>query len=612
MTGPDPDPGTTVLTWVGTFGNPLDWDDLPWLRSLTDLPLVLKGICHPDDARRALDGGVDGIYCSNHGGRQANGGGCGRSTGCPASSTRCARTRRGDAPVIFDSGVRTGADVVKAVALGATAVAVGRPYVYGMALGGVPGRRPRAALAAGRGRPDDGRRRLPDAGRPHPRRPGAGAVTGSRHARLRRPVPRRPRRPRPASASASTRTPRCSDWGLDDDVAGLERFAMTVVEAVAPLCSVVKPQSAFYERFGSRGVAVLERVVAASRDAGALVLLDVKRGDIGSTSQAYAEAYLDPASPLAADAVTVSPFLGFGSLDPFVEAARRHDAGLFVLALTSNPEGPEVQHARVDSGETVGSRMLAHLAELNAGAEPLGSFGAVVGATIGSADTGADLAFNGPILAPGFGAQGGTPADIRRIFGPSAAHVAASSSREVLRAGPDRDAMRDVVRRANDALRPEVAVTRGPRAAWSPRPCSSWSCARAVGLRRAATRSSATATRSQDQQKPLTEAAAPPGRPGLLPALPSFEALQDEAPDDIVADWGDRRAAGHRAARRPRRRRGRPGDLRPGGPARRPGGGRRRRPSPQPPRGCCTDAMAEALDSVQQQARDVCKTPLSL
>jgi orotidine-5'-phosphate decarboxylase len=130
------------------------------------------------------------------------------------------------------------------------------------------------------------------------------------------------------------------EWGLGDDVAGLERFALTAVEGLAPHVSVVKPQSAFYERFGSRGIAVLERVVAESRAAGALVLLDVKRGDIGSTSQAYADAYLDPSSPLAADAVTASPYLGFGSLDPMIETARKHDAGVFVLALTSNKEGP--------------------------------------------------------------------------------------------------------------------------------------------------------------------------------------------------------------------------------------------------------------------------------
>ncbi len=241
------------------------------------------------------------------------------------------------------------------------------------------------------------------------------------------------------------------DWGLADDVTSLERFTLTVVEAVAPVCSVVKPQSAFYERFGSRGVAVLERVIAESRAAGALVLLDVKRGDIGSTSQAYADAYLDPASPLAADAITASPYLGFGSLDPMVETARTHDAGLFVLALTSNPEGPEVQHARTADGAPVAGRMLDHLRALNADVEPLGSFGAVIGATIG--ETGIDLEVNGPILAPGFGAQGGTVADIARIFGPAADHVLPSSSREVLGLGPDLGAMRDLVRRTNDELR---------------------------------------------------------------------------------------------------------------------------------------------------------------
>jgi orotidine-5'-phosphate decarboxylase len=239
------------------------------------------------------------------------------------------------------------------------------------------------------------------------------------------------------------------EWGLTDDVAGLETFALTAVDAVAPHVSVVKPQSAFYERFGSRGIAVLERVIAESRAAGALVLLDVKRGDIGSTSQAYADAYLDPTSPLASDAITVSPFLGFGSLEPIVDTARRHDAGLFVLALTSNKEGPEVQHARVDGG-TVAGRMLDHLRRLNADAEPLGSFGAVVGATIGSTDE--DLGFNGPVLAPGFGAQGGTVADVRRLFGAAAA-VLPSSSREVLRLGPDPAAMRDAVLRTNEELR---------------------------------------------------------------------------------------------------------------------------------------------------------------
>lgn len=123
----------TVLRWVSVFGNPLTWDDLPWLRSLTTLPLIVKGICHPDDARRAKDGGVDALYCSNHGGRQANG-------GLPAIDCLPGVVKAADGlPVLFDSGIRNGADIVKALALGATAVGVGRPYVYGLALGGADG-----------------------------------------------------------------------------------------------------------------------------------------------------------------------------------------------------------------------------------------------------------------------------------------------------------------------------------------------------------------------------------------------------------------------------------------------------------------------------------------
>ena len=130
---PEENPQATVLRWVSQFGNPLTWADLPWLRSLTKLPLILKGICHPDDVRRAKDEGVDGIYCSNHGGRQANG-------GVPAIDCLPGVVEAADGmPVLFDSGIRNGADIVKALALGATAVGVGRPYVFGLALGGVDG-----------------------------------------------------------------------------------------------------------------------------------------------------------------------------------------------------------------------------------------------------------------------------------------------------------------------------------------------------------------------------------------------------------------------------------------------------------------------------------------
>jgi orotidine-5'-phosphate decarboxylase len=236
-------------------------------------------------------------------------------------------------------------------------------------------------------------------------------------------------------------------WGLADDLASLERFSLSCVEAFADLAPVIKPQSAFFERFGSRGIEVLERTVAAARAAGALVLLDVKRGDIGSTMAAYAQAYLDPASDLAVDAITLSPYLGVGSLEPAFELAERHQAGVFVLSLTSNKEGPQVQHARLADGRTVAQSVIDELALRNAGAEPLGSFGVVVGATIG--DSVAELGqLNGPFLVPGIGAQGGTAADVRRIFGASLPAVLPSVSREVLRAGPELPALRAAAERA--------------------------------------------------------------------------------------------------------------------------------------------------------------------
>lgn len=239
-------------------------------------------------------------------------------------------------------------------------------------------------------------------------------------------------------------------WGLTDDIHGLGTFAITCAEAFADIAPVVKPQSAFFERFGSRGIAVLEHTIAELREAGALVLLDVKRGDIGTTMAAYADAYLNPESSLASDAITVSPYLGVGSLEPAFELAEAHDRGVFVLALTSNPEGPQVQHAvRTESGRTVAQTVIDDLAERNRGASPTGSFGVVVGATIG--ESVADLSeLNGPYLVPGIGAQGGTADDVRRIFGDSLSAVLPSVSREVLQAGPDVTALRDAARRTID------------------------------------------------------------------------------------------------------------------------------------------------------------------
>jgi orotidine-5'-phosphate decarboxylase len=240
-------------------------------------------------------------------------------------------------------------------------------------------------------------------------------------------------------------------WGLSLDAAGLAAFADICIEAFGSTAAVLKPQSAFFEVYGSAGIAVLERTVAAGRAAGALVVLDVKRGDIGSTMDAYAGAYLDPAAPLAVDAITASPFLGVASLEPAFDHVVRHEVGVFVLALTSNKEGPQVQHARSDDGRTVAQTIIDELGQRNGAARPLGSLGAVVGATVG--DTGTDFSrLNGPILAPGVGAQGGTPDDVRRIFGAALPAVLPSVSREVLRHGPDVGALRDAVARQVEAF----------------------------------------------------------------------------------------------------------------------------------------------------------------
>ncbi|MEU3830861.1 orotidine-5'-phosphate decarboxylase [Streptomyces sp. NPDC029080] len=248
-----------------------------------------------------------------------------------------------------------------------------------------------------------------------------------------------------------------AEWGLDDDVAGLERFSRTVVEAMADRVAVLKPQIAFFERFGSRGLAVLERSVQEARAAGALVLMDAKRGDIGSTMAAYAESFLHPDAPLFSDALTVSPYLGYGSLSPAVALARESGTGLFVLALTSNPEGGEVQHAVRGDGRNIGATMLAHLAGENAGEEPLGSFGAVVGATLGDLSS-YDLDVNGPLLAPGIGAQGARPADLPGVFGAAVRNVVPNVSRGVLRHGPDVGALRGSAERFAQEIRAAVGA----------------------------------------------------------------------------------------------------------------------------------------------------------
>ena len=321
-------------------------------------------------------------------------------------------------------------------------------------------------------------------------------------------------------------------WGLTDDVAGLREFSFTVLDALSGQVAAVKPQVAFFERFGSPGIAVLEDVIRYARELNTLCVVDAKRGDIGSTMAGYADAFLREGSSLAGDAVTLSPYLGFGSLQPAIDTALANGRGVFVLCLTSNPEGASVQHAvSPTTSGTVAAEIAAAAGAVNReflatrpmpqgavsgsdfshspadwrresqvgpltirprrserwsfsgsmppvgpagtvgsvgsverngnslsplgpsqmgpsplgksplGKSPLGPIGLVVGATIGDAvaTTGTDLAeLNGPILAPGVGAQGAGADELKAVFGDARQFVLASSSREILNAGPNK------------------------------------------------------------------------------------------------------------------------------------------------------------------------------
>lgn len=238
--------------------------------------------------------------------------------------------------------------------------------------------------------------------------------------------------------------PLLAAWGLPDSPQGVREFSRTVITALSGRVAAVKPQVAFFERHGSRGMAALEEVVDSCRSNDLLCIVDAKRGDIGSTMAGYSDAFLAEGGPFAGDALTVSPYLGVESLGETAAAARENDRGLFILALTSNPEGPQVQHATTRGGATVAAEVAAFAARQNRGADPLGDIGLVVGATIGTAagDTGTDLAaVNGPLLAPGVGAQGGRVADLQATFGAALGQVLVNSSREILKEGPDPQAI---------------------------------------------------------------------------------------------------------------------------------------------------------------------------
>jgi orotidine-5'-phosphate decarboxylase len=230
-----------------------------------------------------------------------------------------------------------------------------------------------------------------------------------------------------------------AEWDLPDTAAGVRDFGLRVVEAAHGRTGIVKPQVAFYERHGSAGYAALEDVLAAARAAGLLVIADAKRGDVGTSVEAYGQAWLTPGSPLEADAMTISAYQGTGSIAAPRDLAVAGGKGLFVLAATSNPEAAAVQTARLASStKSVAASIVDDVQDWNRGATPLGSVGVVIGATIDMRAYGIEpsaLAAT-PVLAPGFGHQGARLGDVATLFGAASAGVIVSSSRAVLGAGP--------------------------------------------------------------------------------------------------------------------------------------------------------------------------------
>ncbi|MBV9153337.1 MAG: orotidine-5'-phosphate decarboxylase [Alphaproteobacteria bacterium] len=245
-------------------------------------------------------------------------------------------------------------------------------------------------------------------------------------------------------------------WGLADDVAGLRAFCERLVESCASLVASVKPQTAFFERHGPAGMEVLRDTVERAHRQGALVIIDAKRGDIGSTAVAYGEAFLGAQSPFGGDAITLSPYLGLGSLTSIFEIARERGAGVFVLVRSSNPEGSELQRARLTDGRAIAEHIADEITALNAAeaADRLGLIGAVLGATQGEeAGALADRLPHSLLLVPGIGAQGATIADLRRDFAQHYERIIPSVSRGIARAGPDPADLRRAVERTIAEIR---------------------------------------------------------------------------------------------------------------------------------------------------------------
>lgn len=237
-----------------------------------------------------------------------------------------------------------------------------------------------------------------------------------------------------------------NEWGLDDTPEGLDRFVDIAVEVAAGGIGLVKPQSAFYERHGWRGIRSLTRLCAEARSAGVLVILDAKRGDVGSTNDAYAEAYLGKDASIEADALTVHPYLGLAAMGAFIRQAHEAGSCLLIVTRSSNVEGRSVQAAPTASGDPVEVELLRQIAGLNADLAPgrIGPIGAVIGPR--AFEPPLDLgAVNGLFLAPGIGAQGATVDDVAHVFAGCPDRVMPSASRSLLRHGPDRARLRDAI-----------------------------------------------------------------------------------------------------------------------------------------------------------------------
>ena len=245
-------------------------------------------------------------------------------------------------------------------------------------------------------------------------------------------------------------------WGIDYSATGAEKFCNLIIHACQNRVGILKPQVAFFEQFGPEGFVTLQRILDRANNEGFLVIADAKRGDIGSTMDGYAKAWIESEAPFRADAITVSPYLGPDSLTSFCSIATANQKGVFVLAATSNPEARASQSASVEGGESVAGNVVSFASSVNQ--EGLGSVGVVLGAQTDLPGMGIDITdlASIPILAPGFGVQGARLTDATELFGPLASNAIFSVSRSV--AGDNLVGLQDRVQSAVDEL--EIGLSR--------------------------------------------------------------------------------------------------------------------------------------------------------